>query len=257
MSTAPRGDSPVCRIGAPGRWLAAECPRPVARGSVRSGAEPSDEASRRLRRTAEAEVSGGNPVPLQYPAARRPRRPRGRVAAGRQLPAAIRSLHRRPGLTLQDRRRKLHNVSRGYRSSCSEWRFLCGVPRFRFALRHPRSAAKRPERGPGYACPLLVSYLGLKAWRRGATPIIFFSVQALVANFGNDNPNEPRQSDRGSLFSPDIVIRCDVHMSPSARHRLCAVATGEAPISVFDVAVVVKFRIVGYPKPHSSPDHTR
>ena len=43
----------------------------------------------------------------------------------------------------------------------------------RFTLRRPGSVAKRPERGPGCAHPLLVSYLGLKAWRQVATPKIF------------------------------------------------------------------------------------
>ena len=272
VSTAPRGDSPVCRIGAPGRWLAAECRRFGGKGigPLGSGAAPGDlpgddrSARARSRPMKPADGSGGRggrgvrrqsgaaPVSGRAP----PSSPRGRVAADRQLSAATRPLHRRPGLTLQDQRRRLHSVSRGYRSSCLEWRFPCGVSRFRFALRRPRSTAKRPERGPGYACPLLVSYLGLKAWRRDAAPTIF-GVQALVANFGNDSLNEPRSDCRGSLLSPDVVIRCDVHMSPSATHRLSAVATGEVPISVFDVAVVVKFRVVGYPKPHSSPDHTR
>ena len=123
-------------------------------------------------------------------------------------------------------------------------------------MRRPGSAVKRPERGLGRARPLLVSYLGLKAWRRDADPAIS-GVQAPVANSGNDSPNEPRQ-DRGSLLLPDVVVRCDVHVSPSARQNLCAVATGETPISDFrDVAVVVKFRVVGYAESHSPSDYTR
>ena len=120
----------------------------------------------------------------------------------------------------------------------------------------PRSVAKRPERGLGRRRPLLVSYLGLKAWRRDA--IFGFRKRAHPSLTSATKDQWAAGSlPAAHLHLSDVVIRRDVHMGSFTGHVFCSVATRKVQISIFrDVAVVVEIRIVGCPESQSSTDHT-
>ena len=127
------------------------------------------------------------------------------------------------------------------------------------ALHRPGGVAKRPEQGLERARSLLVSYLGLKAWRRGEKILILKETSIPSLTFGNARKRQwVAGLSCGPFLSSYVVVRRDICVISIPTYALRTMAIWETSTATLAyIAIIVEFWVISYPKSYSTPNYAR